>query len=470
MEKYDICIIGGGLSGLSAAAFLKQKRPEARIALLEKSDLPGGAIKSFQEQGYLAEWGPHGFLDNCEASKALVQFAGLEQEKEMAPLDNFVRYVCLDGKLEEIAQKPLAIIKRPLISVPQKLRVLGDLCRKPLPGEPTVADWVEHRFGAALLPFADAVFTGTYAGDIHRLKIDAVMPGVRALENEHGSVINGLIRRLLAKRKERKEKGAGTRKGLPAMTSFVGGMGRLPLALAAKLEPVITLKYGTAVTAIKRAQEGWQVEAAGECMSAEHLVIALPVNGALKVLRHVENLPVPPRFSIPEARLANVLLGFDDSARIPYGFGYLAPAKEQRFALGALFSSHMFPGRAPAGCQLVEALVGGRRHPDRLELDDQALVNGVYRDLKELIDLPKAPCYYKVLRPASGIPQLEAGHTDLLQWRAALLHKEEGLSLLGFGWGGIGINDMVKEAEKGVERILLSQCADEGPALKGVYF
>ena len=111
-----------------------------------------------------------------------------------------------------------------------KLRVLADLWRKPLGGEPSVAQWVAHRFGSALLPFADAVFTGTYAGDIDRLKIDAVMPGVRELEHAHGSVIRGVFRKMRAG-KEKK----GARKGLPAMTSFSGGMAMLPQRLAAGL-------------------------------------------------------------------------------------------------------------------------------------------------------------------------------------------------------------------------------------------
>ena len=40
----------------------------------------------------------------------------------------------------------------------------------------------------------------------------------------------------------------------------------------------------------------------------------------------------PPAAGLPEARLASVILGFGPEARIPFGFGYLAPEREQRFA------------------------------------------------------------------------------------------------------------------------------------------
>ena len=83
----------------------------------------------------------------------------------------------MTGKLQLIPQSPLKIIKAPLISWKDKFRVLGDLFKKPLAGEPTVAKWAHYRFGKALLPYVDAVFTGTYAGDYNELKIDAVMPG-----------------------------------------------------------------------------------------------------------------------------------------------------------------------------------------------------------------------------------------------------------------------------------------------------
>ena len=251
-----------------------------------------------------------------------------------------------------------------------KLRVLADLWKKPLPGEPTVSAWVAHRFGKALLPFADAVFTGTYAGDIDRLKIDAVMPGVRKLEQEHGSVIRGLLH----KRKTMKTSDPGKRPVLPAMTSFQNGMSRLPQALAAGLQLNNELFYRTEVTRISPVQEGWEVQTTQHSIRCRHLVLALPVNRTLTLLDPVSEVAAPPLREVPEVRIATVALGFTDKAQVPFGFGYLAPESEKRFALGTLFSSHMFPGRAPRGHILLEALVGGRRHPERLDLDDEELI------------------------------------------------------------------------------------------------
>ena len=204
-NNIDTLIIGSGLSGLTVAHFIQKYQPGTRISILEKSSLPGGAIKSFQQDGFLAEWGAHGFLDNVEASTELLADTGLDKEAQKAPLDDFVRYVCLNGRLNLIPQNPKKIIQSNLVSLPAKLRVLADLWKRPLPEEQTVADWAAYRFGASLLPFVDAVLTGTYAGDFNRLSIDAVFPGIRKIELDNGSVIRGLMqKRKAAKQKNRK--------------------------------------------------------------------------------------------------------------------------------------------------------------------------------------------------------------------------------------------------------------------------
>ena len=461
----DTLIIGGGLSGLTVAHFLQKYQPDARVIILEKSSTPGGAISSFQQDGFLAEWGAHGFLDNAEASRELLDDTGLDKETQKAPLGEFVRYVCLNGRLNLIPQNPKKIIKSNLVSLPAKLRVLADLWKKPHPGEQTVAQWAEYRFGSSLLPFVDAVLTGTYAGDSNRLSIDAVFPGIRNLELENGSVIKGLLRK--KKAAKAKKQGNGPIQ-LPAMISFPEGMGRLPEALIADKHLVCS----TEVESIHKNEKGWEVRTSKKSYKAKNIVLALSINQALSLLNNSESLantPSPVQ-TIPEARIVNVVLGFTNSADIPFGFGYLAPEEEKRFAMGALFSTHMFPGRAPAGHQLLEALVGGRGHPEKLELPDDVLIRETYADLKQLIHLPDPPVFSKVLRPAHGIPQLEIGYPKLLKWRDILVNNNQGLYVCGFGWEGIGINDMTKSAKQVASAIAAGISAKGETEVKGVYF
>ncbi len=462
--KLDSLIVGGGISGLTIAHKLKLLCPGHRLLILEKSARPGGAIRSFADQGYLAEIGPHGFLDNCQESRDLLSETGLDKECVKAPLKDFVRYVCMDGSLRMIPQSPAKIIAAPLISPLQKIRALGEFFKKPLGGEPTVAQWVTYRFGVSLAPYVDAVFTGTYAGDFERLLIDGVMPGVRRLEKEHGSVIKGLLKKLRAAKKS-----GAAKKGLPAMTSFPDGMETLAKYLSKAHEVDGSLLLDTAIDSIARADEGWVVGAGDKEYLTENLVLALPVNAALDLLERYFPAPLPPK--IPEAGILSIAFGFAGETKLPPGFGYLAPEQEKRFCLGALFSSNMFAGRAPDGCILFEALIGGRRHPERLELDDETLIRKSLVDLAELLDLRGEPLYAKVLRPKGGIPQLEAGYLELLEWRDELMAKEKGLYLSGFGWEGIGLNDMIKTACRVAEAIRRGTKGEsEEAAVKGVYF
>lgn len=465
-NHYHTVIIGGGLSGLVVAHKLRLQRPGISLAILEKSGRTGGSIASHSDQGYLSEIGPHGFLDNCAESRSILAETGLDTEKVMAPLSEFVRYVLLRGRLNLIPQSPGKILRAPLIPWSAKLRVLAELWQPVLDGEPTVAKWVQHRFGPALLPFVDAVYTGTYAGDFDKLTIDSVMPGIRALEKQHGSVLRGLLAKFRATRKERQG-----RPGLimPAMTSFISGMKRLPEKLSEPLCVDRDLFLNTTVTAITRGVGGWVISSDRGLFSASHLVVATPINAALKLLAPLDH--GMPLHQVPSAWLASVVLGFPDTVRLPPGFGYLAPEVEQRFALGALFTSNMFPGRAPAGHIVLEVLVGGRRHAERLAQDDRTLTAKALADVGDILHLPRQPSYSTVLRPQSGIPQLERHYPQLQSWRGQFLAKNGNLFLCGFGWDGIGINDMIKNGCRCAAAILNNEATAKSPAeVKGIYF
>jgi protoporphyrinogen/coproporphyrinogen III oxidase len=462
MNTKDTVIIGAGLSGLTIAQTLRVRCYGHSFLLLEKQERTGGAIRTHAEHGFIAEAGPHGYLDNCRESRDILADIGLDTECVLAPLSRFARYVYVAGALRQIPQTPLSILKSPLLRWKAKFQVLADLWKKPLQGEPTVAAWAAYRFGSPLLPYIDAALTGTYAGDMDRLAIDGVMPGIRVLEKKYGSVIRGL----LAAKWQRNRPG---RLSMPAMTSFPGGMQRLPERMTEFLQPGVDLLLDCTVGKILKTDSGWQVESAKGDFQAANLVLALPVNTSLGLLKEIDNRM--PLSQLPEARVVTIALAFAGEVRLPPGFGYLIPENEGRFTLGALFSSNMFPGRAPAGCSLIEVLIGGRRHPERTELDDQALIRQALEDVKDILNITSEPIYTKVLRNSSGIPQPEQGYPELLAWRERLESEHRGLFICGFGWDGIGINDMIKTAGRVAERIMAGRNnSGQEPSVKGVYF
>jgi len=464
-DHYRTLILGGGLSGLTVAHKLRLQAPGHDFLVIEKNNRPGGVIKSHHEDGFITERGPHGFLDNCEESRQILAETGLDTECVKAPLIDFVRYVYLHGKLNLIPQTPLKILKAPLIPWHAKLRVLADLWKPYLEGEPTVAKWASYRFGDALLPYLDAVYTGTYAGDFDKLTIDSVMPGIRALEKEHGSV----LRALLSKMRTGRQKGQEKKKfSMPAMTSFPGGMERLVEKLSENLRPGHDILLNTEITGLQKDKKGWRVETDSGSFTATNVVMALPINSGLKLLSKISE--ALPQKEVPQTWISTVAFGFTDAVKIPPGFGFLTPEREQRFTLGTLFSSNMFPGRAPDGHVVFETLVGGRRHPEKLALHDEELTRRALADVKEILKIKHEPVYTTVLRSGGSIPQLERGYPKLLAWRDTFTTEQPGLHICGFGWEGIGLNDMMKSATHVAAELLSEKSGKYAAEVKGVYF
>jgi len=464
-DTYQTVIIGGGLSGLTVAHKLKQNAPGHRFLVLEKAAKTGGVIETHSDQGFITEIGPHGFLDNCPESKQILAETGLDHEAVKAPLIDFVRYVYFNGRLNLIPQTPGKIMMAPLIPWSAKLRVLAELWQPVLEGEPTVAKWIAHRFGPALLPYIDAVYTGTYAGDMDKLTIDSVMPGVRALEKEYGSVLRGLYHKF---REKKRSGGDGQKLQMPAMTSFPRGMQRLAERLTENLTLGVDLLLNSPVMAVNKEGESWTITTPGRRFKARNIVFAAPINASLHLLAPVA--PQLPEKSIPQTWISTVVLGFRDSVTLPPGFGFLTPEQEGRFTLGALFSSNMFPGRAPAGHIVFETLIGGRRHPERLKLDDQALTRQALADVAPILNISESPVYTTVLRSQGGIPQLERNYPALLSWREQFLDDNPTAAICGFGWDGIGLNDMMKHATRVADKILTNATQNARPEIKGVYF
>lgn len=464
---YQTVILGGGLSGLIVAQKLQQNDPKHKYLIIEAQNTTGGVIRSHHDQGFITEMGPHGFLDNCEESQQVLKETGLAEECVKAPLIDFVRYVFLNNRLNLIPQTPGKIFKAPLIPWHAKLRVFADLWKPYLDGEPTVAKWANYRFGHALLPYLDAVYTGTYAGDFDRLTIDSVMPGVRRLEKEHGSVIRGLLAKRTANKKASNQ--AGDKKfTMPAMTSFTGGMRRLPEKLTELVKEKGELLLNTVATGIEQCSRGWLITTEAGNFTAENVVLALPINSGLKLLQKVAT--DIPEESVPETWIATVAFGFTEDVKLPPGFGFLTPEQEKRFALGTLFSSNMFPARAPDGHIVMETLVGGRRHPEKLELDDATLTKKAFADVRDILKIRKDPVYTKVLRSDGAIPQLERNYPALLRWKERFVEQNRGMHVCGFGWEGIGLNDMMKSATQIAQEILSKNKKDQITEVKGVYF
>lgn len=434
----EVLIVGAGLTGLATAHALQ--RAGKRIALIDAAGRPGGAVLTEVQDGWLTEGGPSSLLIDDPAFDELFRELGLAGEVTPANPTAQRRYLVRDGKLVEVPASPAKGISSPLFSWAAKLRIPWELFvpARRNGADESVASFVRRRLGPEFFNYAiDPMVSGIHAGDPERLSIRHAFPKVHALEAEYG----GLIRGALALRRARRKSGAtAPKKGL---VSFRRGLGQLVGALAERLGDDLHLNQP--VTRIRQLGDGeWEVETAGESVWRAHqLVLALPAWAFAK-------LPLPPTLTgaigpiagVAHAPMTVVALGFPRAAvgHPLDGFGCLIPGVEGRGILGTLFSSTLFPERAPEGQVLLTSFVGGRRHPDWAAEDDATVTTRVVNELQSLLGLDAAaqPTFQRIYRWPRAIAQYEVGYDAVLTAAADAEAAFPGLHLAGHWRGGIG--------------------------------
>ncbi len=445
----DILIIGAGITGLVLAWELARKGVQVRI--LEQQAQVGGNIRSLREQGYLVDLGPNSLLERPgEGVARLIGALDIEKQVVVANPAAKRRYISFHNHLEALPTTPWALLCSPLFSMGSLLRLLGEPWRKPVDKEESVAEFVRRRLGQEFLDWAvDPFISGVYAGDAEQLSVRAATARIYALEVEAGSLIKGALLR-----KRRGRTGGPVPQG--RLIGFREGLQELPQAIAKTLGD--RLHAGVQVRALRRIGGHWVVDTSKASYEARHLVLAIPAYAAADLLEpHRHDLAEDLR-GITYPGVVNLALGFPRSAVAhPLdGFGALISSREGKDTLGVLFSSTLFPGRAPEGHVLLTAFIGGARNSDIHTLNDKALVSRVLADIHPLLQLNGDPDFIHVARWPRAIPQYTLGHLERLG-RIDAIRKDKDLpdiDLLGNWCGGIAVGDCVNNALALGERLM----------------
>lgn len=423
----EAIVIGAGLTGLAAAFALR--RAGAGVTVLERAERAGGAVRTEVSGGFLVEHGPNSMMVNEPSVEALIAEAGLSGEV-VRPLAK-KRFLVRDGRPIALPAGPAGAISTPLFSLRGKLRILAEpFVSRGTADDETLADLVRRRLGPEMLSYAIEPFVaGIYAGDPEVLSARYAFPKLWNLERNYGSFIRGAVRL--------------RRSGPPqSMLSFRGGMEALPSRLAESLGD--GFRPGSDVTSIARAPGGWRVAWRDRGVAREafapSLVCAVPAFAAAALPWEEPLRPaLAPLEAIAYPPVAVVALGFrrEDVAHPLDGFGALVPAAEGRHILGAIFSSSLFPGRAPDGHALLTVFVGGARQPRQAALGDGALEQDVLRDLRDLLGLRGEPVFRRIVRWPRAIPQYNRGYGEILRAIEGAEAANPGLHLAGNYRGGI---------------------------------
>lgn len=443
----SVAIIGAGITGLTAAFSLKRRGIPVRV--YEATGRVGGVIRTHRWGGWLAEAGPNTILETSPRIGRLLEDAGLAGRRLDANPDAKARYVVRGGRPVEVPASALGLLTTPLFSARAKLRVL----REPFVGrrrdgiEESVAQFVVRRLGPEFLDRAvDPMVAGIYAGDPHALSVAHAFPRIKALEDEYGSLVRG---RFLGAR-ARAKRGTAARDRAP-MFSFDGGLQVLPEALAADLGDAVTL--GAPIAEVRRTAGGFSL--AGPGGSAEHAAVVFCGTGPALASLRLDGAELTAFSGIRYAPVASVALGFrrEDVAHSCAGFGLLVPRVEGLRILGTIFSSSLFPGRAPDGHLMLTSYVGGERHPDLAPLPAETLEEIVRGDLGTLLGAAGAPVFRHHAFYPRAIPQYEVGYGRFLERMGELEAAAPGLFIAGHVRDGVSLGDSIAAGLRAAERV-----------------
>jgi protoporphyrinogen oxidase len=153
--------------------------------------------------------------------------------------------------------------------------------------------------------------------------------------------------------------------------------------------------------------------------------------------------------------VASVVLGFrrEDVAHPCEGFGMLIPKIEGFKILGTIFSSSLFPNRAPTGHLTLTSYIGGERYPELALLPAEKLVALVCEDLRVLLGVTGKTTFEHCVLYPKAIPQYNVGYGRYRGLMNEIENKVTGLFFAGHYRDGVSLGDTIVSGVNIVERV-----------------
>jgi oxygen-dependent protoporphyrinogen oxidase len=456
-----VIVVGGGISGLSAAYDLT--RAGIDCTLIEKQPRLGGVIETRAADGCTLECGPDSFLSAKPAALALIRELGLEADLIGSNDRQRTTYIWKHGRLVALPEGVMMIVpsrvwpmvKSPLLSWPTKFRMGLEYFRKPDPRlagrDRSVAEFVADHFGREALDYmAEPLLSGVYGGDPAQLSVRSVLPRFVEMEARYGSLVRGV----LESRKHARAGGAAA--PAPLFQTLKRGLSTLVDALASGVQVCRAEAETIERTTVENTGSGFRIRAGGSWIDAAHLVIACPAWAASRLVAGVDQ------------PLAQALGGIDYSSSVTLsliyrasdfdgmraGFGFLVPKKERARLAACTFVGAKFPYRVPEDRIALRCFFGGTGDAAVLSESDESLVAIAREELRRILGLTAEPVSYLAARWPRSMAQYTVGHAQRLEQIRKRVDAIPGLYLAGNAYEGIGIPDCINTGRAAAKKII----------------
>ncbi|KAE9134560.1 hypothetical protein PF010_g2400 [Phytophthora fragariae] len=476
----DVVVLGGGISGLTLAYFLRQALPKAaadatRIRVLDASSESGGWVRTARREGFLFEEGPRGFRPSRNGAEMLRLVEQLQLQSKMQAVDPAAqaRYILRDGRVEKVPGSLLEMARWPLTLAVARA-ALRELFVKPgtLEDE-SVYNWTTRRFSPVVAErLLDPMASGIFGGDIRKLSMRACFPMLMDLEREHGSVVKSM---LLGGAGGQDTLLDGTKKSdfvkkheKSVSVSFADGMSTLMDALADRVtaDPMADLLLNTKVTrlAVHGHNNGstkgpsFVVESkdpmSGEIwepIKASHVFSTIPACYLAPAVKDSAPGLAEALDEIKFVDMGMVHVGYNEKVLSTEGFGYLIPTAEHEKVLGVVFDSNTFPVQNAEGKMqtCLSVMSGGAHFREVASLPEGELERNALDALKRHLGITRKPDYVRAMALTNGIPQYHVGFGQTLQRiEKQAARSAPGLFLGGNSFYGIGLADCVTQSKQ----------------------
>jgi oxygen-dependent protoporphyrinogen oxidase len=497
-----VAVIGGGISGLSAAHRVHELAPHASVTLFEASPRLGGVLQTQRREGYLIERSADMFITRDPWALELCRRIGFQDQLINTNSQYRKAFVAHRGRLVEVPEgftlmspaRVWPVLRTPLLSWGGKVRLASEyfVPRRREQVDESLRDFSVRRFGReAYERLIQPLIGGIYTADPTKLSMNATMRQFVDMEHKYGSLIKGMRASAhgasshgpsaqgpsskgpsasgssqatgqTANAAGSKSAGAaasGARYGL-----FVAprdGMTSMIEAIAARL-PAGAIRVDSPVSAIQRVGEReWMVTSGRPDEPArtepfDAVILACPAPRAASLIT-----PWAPDLgrevgAIPVAGAAIVVAAYrrQDVAHPLDGFGFVVPLVERLRILSGSFGSVKFNGRAPDDMVLTRVFLGGACQPELLALDDRELKNVAHEELGKLLGIRAAPEFAEVVRWQGTMPQYHVGHLDRVAKIEQMTAKIPRLALAGNAYRGVGIPFCVRSGEQAAKDVV----------------
>ena len=455
-----VAIVGGGVAGLAAAyelARLGRDGAAAQVVLFEASTRLGGIVETVREGGFVIECGPDAWVTEKPWALELAEELGLGDEVMASNDAGRKTYVLIDKKLQAmpdgmrmmVATDLDALDASELFSAEAKQAYREEVTRAEelratAPGgDESVAEFVRRHFGEEVVDkIGTPLLSGVFGGDAGKLSVRAVMAPFVAMEREHGSLVVALQSKTVAW------------KTTSVFTTLRSGMGTLMDRMIATI-PQDWVRLAAEVQFISYGEEGWLVGTARGVERFDAVMMAAPVDVARSLLEPVDERAA--QLMEMEASSAVVVgFGFAEAAtfEVPQGFGFLVPPGSDNLLLACTFVDQKFDDRVPQGGRLVRAFFGGKAAERMMRCGNDETAAVARMELARILGPLPEPQVTVVRRWPRSLPQYGVGHLERMKELDERVRALDGLWLLGNGYRGVGLPDLIRDARAVARRVV----------------